>query len=212
MMKFGKQRSNQTSEANGTDALPLHEIDDGKKITKKQLLKAIDGLKQNPSDRIRILGDVGIAGAGMRVGAMAVGSAAAMAGTSKVTIVTSLAEKLGITAVAAKPAALVVGTVAAGGALFYGVSCLIRSRTMSEGRKCELLKTFNEQLREIKLKENIISITFSDRNQFIVSLREVVEKNLLPPKKTFRLIEAVENGRMPLSRAYELVRSVVEIK
>ncbi|MCL1825940.1 MAG: hypothetical protein FWG26_08405 [Betaproteobacteria bacterium] len=210
MMKFRKQGSDQTSEADGTGALPLHEIDDGKKITKKQLLEAIDSLKKNPNDRIRILGDVGITGVGMGVGAMAAGSVAAMAGATKVTIVTGLAAKLGITAVAATPSGWVVGTAAAGSALFYGVSRLIRSGAMSEGRKRELLEKFNEQIREIKAKENIISITSSDRNRFIVSLREVIEKNLLLPEKAFRLIEAVENGNMPISSACKLVQGVLQ--
>jgi len=52
-------------------------------------------------------------------------------------------------------------------------------------------------------------ITPSDRNQFITSLRELIEKDAIAPKKAFQLIEAVERGAMPISQAYSLVSAIL---
>lgn len=62
----------------------------------------------------------------------------------------------------------------------------------------------------IEQRERSQQISSPDRNQFIASLREVVEKDLLPAPKAFQLIDAVERGAMPLSQAYTLVIDLLE--
>ena len=70
--------------------------------TKKQLLKVIDDLEASPSDRVRILGDVGITSVGVGLGAAAAGTVATIAGATAIPVVTTAASWLGVTAVAAK--------------------------------------------------------------------------------------------------------------
>ena len=50
----------------------------------------------------------------------------------------------------------------------------------------------------------------ADRIRLITSLREVIEKNAIVPQKAFQLIEAVERGSIPLSRAFSLVAEILE--
>ncbi len=181
-----------------------------KEVTKKQLLKIIDDLEAAPSDRVRILGDVGITTVGLGLGAAAAGTVATMAGATAIPLVTTAASWLGVTAVAATPVGWVVGVALAGGALAYGVSRLIRDGGMSEGRKRELLQVYRERLKEIHHREQAQEVTVSDRNRFITSLREVIEKDAISPKKAFQLVEAVESGSIPLSQAYALVAGLLE--
>jgi hypothetical protein len=181
-----------------------------KEVTKKQLLKVIDDLETSPSDRVRILGDVGITSVGIGLGAAAAGTVATIAGATAIPVVTTAASWLGVTAVAATPVGWVVGAALAGGALAYGVSRLIRDGGLSEGRKRELLQVYKEQLQEVQRREQAQEIATPDRNRFISSLREMIEKDAITPKKAFQLIDAVERGAMPLSQAYTLVTELLE--
>lgn len=178
--------------------------------TKKQLLKVIDDLEASPSDRVRILGDVGITSVGVGLGAAAAGTVATIAGATAIPVVTTAASWLGVTAVAATPVGWVVGVALAGGALAYGVSRLIRDGGLSEGRKRELLQVYRERLQEMQRREQAQEVTTPDRNQFITSLREVIEKDAISPQKAFQLIDAVERGAMPLSQAYSLVAGLLD--
>lgn len=125
-------------------------------------------------------------------------------------MVTTAASWLGVTAVAATPVGWIIGAALAGGALAYGVSRLIRDGGLSEGRKRELLQAYKERLQEMQRREQAQEITAPDRNQFITSLREMIEKDAIAPKKAFQLIDAVERGAMPLSQAYALVAGLLE--
>lgn len=178
--------------------------------TKKQLLKVIDDLEASPSDRVRILGDVGITSVGIGHGAAAAGTVATIAGATAIPVVTTAASWLGVTAVAATPVGWVVGAALAGGALAYGVSRLIRDGSLSEGRKRELLQVYRERLQEMQRREQVQEITALDRNRFITSLREVIDKDAISPQRAFQLIDAVERGAMPLSQAYSLVAGLLE--
>lgn len=181
-----------------------------KEVTKKQLLKVINDLEAAPSDRVRILGDAGITSVGVGLGAAAAGTVATIAGATAIPVVTTTASWLGVTAVAATPVGWVVGAALAGGALAYGVSRLIRDGGLSEGRKRELLQVYRERLQEMQQREQVKEVTGPDRNRFITSLREVIEKDAISPKKAFQLIDAVERGAMPLSQAYALVAGLLE--
>ncbi|NYG35178.1 hypothetical protein HZU83_11230 [Sphaerotilus montanus] len=179
-------------------------------VTKKQLLQVISDLEATPADRVRILGDVGITSLGIGLGAAAAGTAATLAGVTAIPLVTTAASWLGVTAVAATPVGWIIGAALAGGALTYYVSRLIRDGSLSEGRKRELLQTYKERLQEVQRREQAQEVTSSDRNTFITSLREMIEKDAIPPKKAFQLIEAVERGAMPLSQAYSLIAAILQ--
>lgn len=181
-----------------------------KEVSKKQLLKVIGDLEASPSDRVRILGDVGITSVGLGLGAAAAGTVATIAGVTAYPVLTTAASWLGASLVAATPVGWIVGTALAGGALAYGVSRLIRNGGLSEGRKRELLQLYREHLQEMQRREQTQEITAPDRNRFITSLREVIEKDAISPQKAFQLIDAVERGAIPLSQAYSLVAGLLE--
>lgn len=177
------------------------------KVSKEQLLKVIDDIESNPSDKIRILGDAGVSLLGVGLGAAAAGSLAGVVGATSIVGVTTAASWVGLTVVAATPVGWIVGGAMAGGALTYGVSRLIRGGGISEGRKDELRLRYREAAKEIEAKERAGKITAFDRSTFIISLRELINKNAIVPLDAFRLIEQVEQGRIPLSQAFTLIQS-----
>ena len=181
-----------------------------KKVSKSQLLELIDQLEAKPDDKGRILGDVGITVVGAGLGAAAAGSLATAAGVTSIFGVTSIAGWLGLTVVAATPAGWVFGAAAAAGAAAYTVSRLIRNGGMSEGKKAELLNHYREEARVIAAKEAAGNIEGSDRTRFIVALRDLIDKDVIPPDVAFRFIEQVEKGGVPISQAFSMIHSLLK--
>lgn len=175
------------------------------KVVKKQLLKMIRELEQLPQDRVRILGDVGISTLGAGLGAAAAGTVAGFAGATGIPVITAAASLVGVSAVAATPIGWAIGAAAVGGALAYGISRLIHGGALSEGRRRELLLVYKERLAEMESKDRLGTITGDDRTAFLTSLREVIEKDVVSVDQAFRLIEAVETGKITLCEAYRMV-------
>lgn len=172
--------------------------------TKEQLLKTIDNLKNNPNDRVRILGDGGITILGASLGGVGSGTvAAALGGKAAIGL-------FGWTLAAATPIGWIIGGVVVGSAAAYGISRLIRGGAISEGRKKELLQQFTEQLKDIKAKESANKITDTDKTHFTLSLRELIDKDILPPEDAAKMISQVEQGLVPLSDALLLVQSLFQ--
>ncbi len=179
------------------------------KVTKIQLLKLIDDLEMTPEDKGRILGDISITAVGAGLGAAAAGTAAAAMGATSIFGVTSAAAWLGLTVVAATPVGWILGGAAAAGAAAYTVSRLIRNGGMSEGKKAELLNRYREEARLVSAKEEAGSIADSDRTRFIVALRDLISKDVIPPDVAFRFIEQVERGGLPISQAFVLISDLL---
>jgi len=139
----------------------------------------------------------------------AAGTAAAAVGATSIFGVTSVAGWLGLTVVAATPVGWVLGGAAAAGAAAYSVSRLIRNGGMSEGKKAELLNRYREESRSIAAKEAAGGITDADRTKFIVALRDLISKEVIPPDVAFRFIEQVESGSLPISQGFALISDLL---
>ena len=182
------------------------------KVTKKHLIKMIDELEKNPHDKVRILGDTGITITGTVLGAAAAGTLASAAGATSIFGLSTAASWFGISVAAATPVGWIIGCAAAGGAIAYGVSRMIHGGGLSEGRKLELLQKYREDTRNMEAKERLGNINDSERTHFILSMRELIDKDVISPEKAFKLIEQVEQGRIHLSQAFALIQALLHEK
>lgn len=164
--------------------------------TKEQILKAIEQLEKNPHDKLGILADIGIGVVG------AAGAGAAVAAFGGVPVLFGL-----ITV--APPVGLVVGGALLGAAALVGVKRIFDGN-FDDGKKAEILKNLEGQLKDIKAKETASKLEDSDKNKFIVSLKEPVRLNLISPKDAQDLIRAVESGQIAIKEAIKMVEDVVK--
>lgn len=181
-----------------------------KQLTKRQLLKVIGELQAKPGDRFRVLGEASATVAGAGLGAAAAGTAASIAGVTAIPVLTTAASWIGVSVVAATPVGWIAGAALAGGALTYGISRLVRSGAMSEGRKRELLNVYQERLSELSRQDEAREVDGADRTNFICALRELVEKDVISPDRAFRLLNAVLQGSISLSQAHSLMAGVLQ--
>ncbi|HEY9673148.1 MAG TPA: hypothetical protein V6D50_06910 [Chroococcales cyanobacterium] len=179
-------------------------------LTKEQLLKAIEQLERNPTDKLGIFADIGIAGVGAALGVAGAGTLATAAGATSIPVLTTVGSWVGVTLVGATPIGWVVGTAAAGAAVAYGVSRLVKGSGYNEGKTKQLLIQLKERSEEVEAKERTSSIGDEDKTQFHILLKEPVRLDLISPKQAQDLITAVENGQLPLKEAYKLVQDVIE--
>ena len=168
-----------------------------KKLTREQILKAIDEIEKNPHDKLSILADIGIGA----VGAGAAGAAvAAFGGTSML---------FGLITVA-PPVGLVVGGAALGAAALVGVKKILFDGTYDEGKRAEMLRQLKDLLRDIEIKEKASSLSESDKNKFYILLKEPVKLNLLTPEKAQQLISAVESGQIQITEGIKLLEDIIK--
>jgi len=182
------------------------------KVTKEQLVQAIDNIKKNPYDRVRILGDAGVTILAGGLGAAAAGTVASATGATSIFGLTALAKLAGIALVAPTPIGWVLGASAAGAGVAYGITRMIRGGGIAEGRKREILAQCQDQVKDFEAKESAGNISDDDKTNFIVSLRELIEKDVITPEKASQLIELVEQGRIPLSQAVSIVQDLLQEK
>ncbi len=178
-------------------------------VTKEQLLKMIDELDNNPNDKIRILGDIGIISLGGLLGGACAGFFAGLYGVTSIFGLTAVASWLGWTAVLVTPVGWIIGSSVGAGAIAYAVSRMIYGGGLSEGSKMELMQKYREDVQNIKAREKSGNIADADRTQFILSLGELIDKNLVSPDKAFKLIKLVEEGRISLSYAFTLIQPLL---
>jgi hypothetical protein len=173
-------------------------------LTKEQLIKIIENLEKNPNDRVGILADIGVTA----LGAAGAGAAAAVLGTTtaSIPIITAVT---GIGMVVAAPVALVAGAAVAGGAAVYGMSRLIKDGGFNEGKRKQLLNDYKDRLKEVEAKERGSKIDEHDKTKFYSFLKEPLKYNLISPDDAHQLMQAVENGQIPLSEAYKLVKDIL---
>ena len=168
-----------------------------KKLTKEQILKAIEDLENNPHDKLGILADIGIGA----VGAAGAGAAvAAFGGTSML---------FGLITVA-PPVGLVVGGAVLGGAALVGAKRILFDGTYDEGKRAEMLRQLKDLLREVEAKERASNVGDRDKNKFYSLLKEPIRLDLLTPDKAQQLMSAVESGQIPITEAIKLLEDIIE--
>lgn len=62
----------------------------------------------------------------------------------------------------------------------------------------------------MEAKERAVGVSQVDKSAFISSLREVIEKDVISVDRAFRLIEAVEVGRITVPDGYRLVNGLLQ--
>ncbi len=183
-----------------------------KKSLKEKLLNTIGKLEQNPNDKVRILGDIGIVGVGTVLGTASAGAIAAAAGATSVPVLTTIGSWVGLGIFSATPVGWMVGTAVAGGAAAYGISRLINDGARAEERSRLILAKLKERLKEIAKKEKASEIEEIDKTKFYIFLKDPLEREFIDAEDAQNLMVAVENGQMPLEEAYRLVENCIREK
>ncbi|MEM8719735.1 MAG: hypothetical protein AAGE84_10560 [Cyanobacteria bacterium P01_G01_bin.39] len=167
------------------------------KLTKEQILKAVENLEKDPLNQLGILADISIG----TVGAAAAGTTVAAFGGKSMLF--------GLITVA-PPVGLVVGGAALGAAALVGAKKILFDGTYNEGKRAEMLRQLKDLLRKVEAKEQVDNVGDSDKNKFYMLLKEPIKLDLLTPEKAQQLISVVENGQIPITEAIKLLKDIIK--
>ncbi|WP_121969529.1 hypothetical protein [Leptolyngbya sp. BC1307] len=163
--------------------------------SKEDLLKAISKLKEG-GDSFTFLTDIGVVG----VGAVGAGAAAFAFGGATASVL------FGLVAIpVAAPLAVVAGAAVLGGGALLGVKRALFDGTYTEGKKAELIRQMEDELREMKAKERKDRIGKEDKTKFHLFLEEPIQFDLITPEDARKLMELVETGKLEISEAYRMI-------
>lgn len=173
-------------------------------LKKEDLLKAIDKLEKNPSDRVGIVTGLGVTA----TGAIGAGAVAAVAGatTTSLPLITAVT---GVGLFAAAPVALVAGAAVAGGVTLFGAAKLIQGSGFLNGKRNQIKQSLKEKVKGIETEEKKGSISNKDKTDFYALLKKPVELDLITSEDALQLMQSVEGGQMGIVDAVRLVKEIV---
>lgn len=119
-------------------------------LTKEEYIKALDKMKKSPKDRVGILGELGATGLGGIAGVGLAGAAASATGVATIFGSSTLGSILGGVFVTTTPVGWVVGSVAVGGAVGYGISKLASSGGKSDAIKQMNIRELQERIKTLQ--------------------------------------------------------------
>jgi hypothetical protein len=157
-------------------------------------------------DKVRQVGDYGVAAGGASLGAMAAGTLASISGATAIPFVTSAASMLGITAVAATPIGWLIGATVAGGSLAFGISRLIKNGAHAEGQLSEIEanKRYQKHIEQTRL--NAISLSKDELDNITQLMDELVRINALSEAFSTEMIALVKSGDISVNEATETLQ------
>lgn len=159
-------------------------------------------------DKVRQVGDYGVAAGGASLGAMAAGTLASISGATAIPFVTSAASMLGITAVAATPIGWLIGATVAGGSLAFGISRLIKNGAHAEGQLSEIEANKRHQKHIEQTQLNAISLSKDELENIIQLMDELVGINALSEAFSTEMIALVKSGDISVNEATETLQEL----
>ena len=93
-----------------------------------------------------------------------------------------------------------------------GLPPAVTGSAAQDGKRREILESLKQKLRDLEQKENKGSLTEKDTHDFIVFLKEPLEKDFITAEDAQSLMEQVTSGQLALKEAYGLLYNIISDK
>lgn len=180
-----------------------------KKVTINEYINALEKMKKSPDDRIGILGKLGVTGLGGIAGASAAGTVATTAGVATLFGSSTLASLLGGIFVTTTPVGWVVGGIALGGTVGYGIS-----KVVSNGGKSNAIKEMNI----LELKEKISKLREQSKDprkpndkmvKIIEGLQLLIKNKKISQQESTDLLSGIEKNSITVDFAFDTIKEIL---
>lgn len=171
--------------------------------------EALKKIKNNPRDRIGILGEVGIVAIGVTGGVATAGSIAAAAGATTILGSTTLGGLLGGIFVATTPVGWMFGTAAAGGVIAYGVSRLFKSGNISDERTYQNIIKLEEKIRTLEKEVNKTHNIDEKYSKLASMYIELIDAGLIDETTVKEILEGIQSENINIEVAFQNVQKML---
>ncbi len=180
-----------------------------KELTKEDYIEALKKLEKSPSDRVGLLGELGVDATGALAGALGAGAVASFFGGTTILGSSALAGFAGGILVASTPIGWVLGTAAAGTAAAYGIAKLVKSGGVNDERKNESIVGIKEKIAALRA-----AVQSKKKSDFIGQLSGsfslLMEKDLISKEEVTSIMQGIENGIIDSDSAFSIVNSLLD--
>ena len=163
--------------------------------------------KLQGDDKVGVVGEILATAGGVVAGGIAAGSIAAAAGATTILGSTSIAGVLGGVFVATTPVGWIAGCAAAGAAIAYGISSLVKSGGRNDRVREELIERFTKRLSE----SNLINVDLTDIQRLQKSIAEAISLGYMSENDANRIVNLVELGKLKVNIALARVEGLNEV-
>ena len=178
-------------------------------LSLEEYVKALEAMKNNPQDRLGILGELGTTGIGITAGVAISGAAASAAGVATLAGSTTLASLLGGIFLTTTPVGWVIGAAIVGGSLACVATKAIKSGSKADILRARTIREIEERIRSLRdstLKEESENKKLS---QVISSVQILVVNHRITQEKGTKILAAVETKQLDVSDAFDLLQALL---
>jgi len=179
------------------------------KVSVEEYIRALEKMKQSPRDRIGILGELGATGLGGVAGVGVAGATASAAGVATLFGSSTLASVLGGVFVTTTPVGWVVGSIALGGTVGYGISKLASSGGKSDAIKKMNIRELKERIAKLKNQSQCPGKPNDKMSKIIEGIQLLIKNNKISQDESTDLLTGIEKGSITIDFAFDTIREIL---
>ncbi len=178
-------------------------------LTVDEYIRALEKMKKSPRDRVGVLGELGATGLGGVAGAGLAGATASAAGIATIFGSSTLGSILGGIFVTTTPVGWVVGSIAIGGAVGYGISKLANSGGKSDAIKQMNIRDLQERIRTLQNQSQYSPKTNDKMKKVIEGIQLLIKNNKISQDESTALLAGIENGSMTIDFVFSTINEIL---
>lgn len=178
-------------------------------LTPAEYIKALEKMKKSPRDRVGVLGELGATGLGGVAGAGLAGATASAAGVATIFGSSTLGSILGGVFVTTTPVGWVVGSVAVGGAVGYGISKLASSGGKNDAIKMMNIRELQERIKTLKNQSQYSHKKNEKMKKVIEGIQLLIKNNKISQDESTALLAGIEKGNMTIDFVFNTIDEIL---
>lgn len=179
------------------------------KMSVDEYIRALEKMKMSPRDRIGILGELGATGLGGIAGAGLAGVTASAAGVATLFGSSTLGSVLGGILVTTTPVGWVVGSIALGGTIGYGISKLVSSGGESDAIKKMNMKELKERITKLQNQSQYSGKENDRMSKIIEGIQLLIKNNKISQDESTALLAGIEDGNITIDFAFNTIEEIL---
>jgi len=179
------------------------------KISVDEYILALDKMKKSPKDRVGVLGELGATGLGGVAGAGIAGVTASAAGVATLFGSSTLATVLGGVFVTTTPVGWVVGSIALGGTVGYGISKLVSSGGKSDAIKEMNIRELKERINKLKNQSQYSNKPNDKMVNIIEGIQLLIKNDRMSQTESTDLLTGIEKGNISIDFAFNTIQEIL---
>ena len=182
-----------------------------KNLSIDEYINALEKMKKSPRDRVGVLGELGATGLGGLAGVGIAGTTASAAGIATVFGSSTLGSILGGIFVTTTPIGWVVGSVALGGAVGFGISKLVRSGGQNDSIRQMNIKALHDKISELKFQAQNVKKPNDKMGKVILGIQLLIKNKKVSQEESTDLLLGIEKGDISIDFAFDTIQEMLTV-